>query len=103
MPHYSWLSVFLREYQQLSPAQQQAFLKAVQRYIVEPLNAGNQPPSHIFHKMSGHDVYEFRWDQSGHFRATCTMFVNAVGEVEITWRRMGGHEIYTRRGEKLRF
>jgi len=44
--------------------------------------------------MSGYNIYEFRWDSSGRFRATCTMFVNAVGEVEIEWRHIGGHEIY---------
>ena len=94
MPHYSWFTVFMQEYHRLTPAQQDAFLAAVKRYIVEPLRQGNHPPAHIFHKMSGYDVYEFRWDQSGRFRATCEMFVNEAGEIEVKWRRMGGHEIY---------
>lgn len=74
MPHYSWLTLFMQEFKQLS--------------------ADQQPPSHIFHKMCGYNIYEFRWDNNGRFRATCSMFVNSANEVEIQWRRIGGHEIY---------
>lgn len=94
MPHFSWLPIFMQEFRKLSPAQQQAFLQAVQKYIVQQLKVGKQPPSHIFHKLSGYDIYEFRWDQSGRFRATCTMTVNASGEIEVQWRRIGSHAIY---------
>ena len=94
MPHYSWLTIFMQEFKQLSADQQENFLAAVIRYIVDPLKAGQQPPSHIFHKMSGYNIYEFRWDNSGRFRATCSIFVNSANEVEIQWRRIGGHEIY---------
>lgn len=94
MPHYSWLPVFMQEFKRLSPEQQQAFLDAVRKYVIEPLLAGNRPPSSIFHKMGGYNVYEFRWDQSGRFRATCRLFTNADGEIEVEWRRIGSHEIY---------
>jgi hypothetical protein len=94
MPHYSWLPVFMQEFKGLSASQQQAFLDAVRRYIIDPLRDGKQPPSNIFHKMSGYNIYEFRWDCGGRFRATCLMFTNDAGEVEIEWRRIGSHEIY---------
>lgn len=94
MPHYSWFTLFMQEFQRLTAAQQDAFLAAVKRYLVTPLRQGQQPPARIFHKMSGHDQYEFRWDTSGRLRATCDMFVNEDGEVEVKWRRIGGHEIY---------
>jgi hypothetical protein len=88
--------MFMQEFKRLSAEQQQAFLDAVRRYIIAPLLSGGQPPSNIFHKMSGYDIYEFRWDKSGRFRATCRLFVNTAGETEIEWRRIGGHEIYQR-------
>ena len=94
MPYYSWLPVFMQEFNRLSVAQQDSFLKAVQRYIIGPYKAGQQPPSHIFHKVSGYAIYEFRWDLSGRFRATCSMSIANSGEVLIEWRRIGGHEIY---------
>ncbi len=84
----------MQEFKRLTLEQQQNFLDAVRRYIINPLLAGGQPSSTIFHKMSGYNLYEFRWDKSGRFRATCSMFVNSSGEVEIEWRRIGGHEIY---------
>lgn len=71
-----------------------ADLEAVHRYIIEPLKTGQRPPSRIFHKLSGYEAYEFRWDRSGRFRATCQMFVNAAGEVQVEWRRIGEHTIY---------
>jgi len=48
MPHYSWLPMFMQEFKRLSPVQQQAFLDAVRRYIIDPLLSGDQPPPKIF-------------------------------------------------------
>ncbi|HEU4782496.1 MAG TPA: hypothetical protein VFS83_04065 [Ktedonobacterales bacterium] len=59
MPHYSWLPVFMHEFRQLSPEQQQAFLDAVRRYVIEPLLAGGRPPSSIFHKMEATTCMSF--------------------------------------------
>lgn len=84
----------MQEFRRLTPGQQQAFLDAVRRYVINPLLAGGQPQPDVFHKMSGFDIYEFRWDRSGRYRATCKMFVNDTGTVEIEWRHIGGHEIY---------
>jgi hypothetical protein len=95
MPHYSWLPIFMTEFNRLSRAQQRAFSAAVQRYIVAVLNAGHLPTSTMFHKMSGYkDIWEFRWDQSGRFRATCRLFKNERGIMQVEWRRIGDHSIY---------
>jgi len=69
-------------------------MAAVQRYVSGPLNNGQRPSSHIFHKMSGYNLDEFRWDTTGRLRATCEMFVNPAGEVEVRWRRIGDHSMY---------
>ena len=72
-------------------------MAAVKTYIVKPMQEGRNPASSLFHKMSGFDTYEFRWDQSGRLRATCTLFTNAHGEQEIHWRRIGAHDdVYKR-------
>ncbi len=95
MPHYSWEEAFMREFRRLTRHQQMAFLHAVQRDIVEPLRNGQQPDLTIFHRLSNHPQFEYRWDRSGHLRATCDMFTNDQGQVEIHWRHIGDHHIYT--------
>ncbi len=94
MPHYSALQVFWQEFGKLTPAEQRLFKNAVSRYVVKPLKNGQLPPSHIFQKMSGYNLYEFRFDRSGRLRATCEMFTNQYGETEVQWRRIGDHNIY---------
>jgi hypothetical protein len=95
MPFYSWLPIFMTEFNRLTRVQQKAFLAAVKQYIVNPLNAGDMPSPTLFHKMSGHkNIWEFRWDPSGRFRATCRLFKNDQGVMQVEWRRMGSHSIY---------
>ena len=94
MPHYSYESAFMAEYNRLTSAQQQMFMAAVQQYIIGPLSNGQRPPAHLVKNMSGYNLYEFRWDSSGRLRATCEMFVYPVGEMEVRWRRIGDHSIY---------
>jgi hypothetical protein len=84
MPHYSWFLGFMHEFNRLSAEQRQAFLEAIQILIVY-FNAGQFPPTALFHKLSGYDLYECRWDPSGRFRATCEVSTEADGTIHVKW------------------
>jgi hypothetical protein len=94
MPKYTKNQTFLREYISLRADQRLAFMTAVKQHIIDLLNAGQWPNPKVFHKLSGYNLYEFRWDMAGGLRATGAITSDATGTIVVEWRRIGDHHIY---------
>jgi hypothetical protein len=95
VPTYEAVQRFLREWQRLSPEQQQRFMAAVRRFV-EDLKAKRPPrPGLGIEHFEGHPgVFEFRWAPDG--RALFTYGTSPhPGDEHIVWLRIGTHDIYT--------
>ena len=102
MPTYEASARFQRDYQRLSPAQQQQFLAALQDFIAtlreweqtRRTGAPRFPPTLGIKRMVGHQgVMEFAWAADG--RCTWEYGDEVLPEhFHIVWRRIGSHDIY---------
>lgn len=93
MPTRDVLAKFWRDWGQLSPDEQQAFLIAVDRFV-DDLRAGRGFRSGLRIKgvRGTPGVYELTWGRDG--RATFSYGRSIVGdEPHVIWRRIGTHEI----------
>jgi hypothetical protein len=94
MPTHSEDDSFWRDWDKLSEALQDEFLKAVGK-MVEDLKAKRGFRKGLRIKgVQGHpSIFEMTWADDG--RATFSYGTSPVaGEPHIIWRRVGGHEIY---------
>jgi hypothetical protein len=98
MPTHDETDAFWREFDRLSPEEQERFLQAVSEFV-RLLKQGFLPskmPKRFgikrFHGHSG-DLWEFRWgsDRRALFRYGTSP--NA-GDVHIIWVSIGTHDIY---------
>ena len=93
MPTFERLATFLRDFDELSPSQKAAFLRAVILLVVD-LRAGRGFRKSLRVKtMAGYDnVWELTWARDG--RATFEYGVPVKeGHPHIRWRRVGTHDI----------
>lgn len=96
MPTYAWLARFRRDFEALSPDQQDAFLLAISQFV-EDLKA-----DHGFRKglrvkgiQGASGIFEMTWAGDG--RATFEYGTSVSSdEVHIVWRRVGTHAIFTK-------
>ena len=96
MPTREILDSFWPGWDRLSPADQRAFLAAVQKFVHD-LRAGRGIRTGLRVKgvQGARGIYELSWAADG--RATF-QFGRAVidDEPHIIWRRIGGHEIISK-------
>jgi len=93
MPTRDVLAKFWRDWAQLGPGEQQAFLIAVDKFVAD-LRAGRGFRSGLRVKgvRGTPGVYELTWARDG--RATFSYGRSIVGdEPHVIWRRLGTHEI----------
>lgn len=95
MPTYEALPRFLRDFERLNGEQQQAFIAAVGKFVVD-LNAGKFRKGLRVKAIRGAPgIFEMMWAQDG--RATFQYGPERrAGEVHIIWRRCGTHDILTK-------
>lgn len=94
MPRFNWDPDFLAAFRALSAQDQEAFLRAKDRFVAA-LKAGRPlDPGLGVHQLTTHPgIYEFRFSRRG--RATFHYLTDArAADAHIFWRRIGGHEIY---------
>lgn len=94
MPTYAWLARFRADFKRLTPAQQSAFLLAVQQFV-DDLQAGDGFRNGLRVKgiqgVSG--IFEMTWAPDG--RATFEYGPEvADGQPPVVWRRVGTHAIF---------
>jgi len=95
MPTNELLPEFFRDYARLTPAQRDAFKRAVNAFV-EDLRDGHQIRASLRVKgVQGHPgIFEMTWDMPDG-RATFNYGDERVsGEPHIIWRSVGGHEIF---------
>lgn len=94
MPTFAWLGRFRAEFNRLTPAEQVAFLAAVEEFV-DDLRAGGKFRAGLRVKgiQGAPGVFEMTWAPDG--RATFA-YGKAVreGETHIIWRRVGTHDIF---------
>ncbi len=93
MPTRDVLAKFWRDWAQLRPGEQQAFLMAVDKFV-DDLRAGRGLRAGLRVKgvRGTPGVYELTWARDG--RATFSYGRSIVGdEPHVIWRRIGTHEI----------
>jgi hypothetical protein len=96
VPTYSSLAHFVRDWRKLDSRQRELFLFAVSQLVADLKSSPTPRRSLRVKKMQGHDdVWEMTWAPDG--RATFHYGPAAKeGEIHVTWRRIGGHEIFNR-------
>lgn len=95
MPTHEEWAQFLREFADLSPAEQTRFLTAV-RKMVEDMQRGQgfRRGLRVRHVQGYENIYEVTWAPDG--RATFSYGAEQQpGEPHIIWRRIGSHDILT--------
>ena len=94
MPTYSWLARFRADFERLTPAQQAAFLVAVEQFV-DDLQHGRPFRKGLRVKgvQGARCVFEMTWAPDG--RATFEYGAEVVaGEAHVVWRRVGTHAIF---------
>jgi hypothetical protein len=93
LPTFRWLPRFRTDFNQLTPAQQAAFLAAV-THFVEDLGAGGQFRKGLRVKgvQGAPGIFEMTWAPNG--RATFRYGESVrPGEAHVIWRRVGTHDV----------
>lgn len=93
MPTHDELARFLREYDRLTIAEQDAFNTAVAKFVAD-LKRGSFRAGLRIRGVAGHPgIYEMTWAPDG--RATFE-YGDPVqpGEWHVIWRRIGSHDIF---------
>ncbi len=94
MPTYAWLARFRADFERLTPAQQAAFLAAVQHFVAD-LNRGGACRKGLRVKsiQGALGIFEMTWAADG--RATFEYGVEVTEEEpHVVWRRVGTHSIF---------
>jgi hypothetical protein len=96
VPTYAWVARFRRDFEKLTPAQQAAFLVAVEQFVHD---LGREQAFHKGLRVKGIQgatgIFETTWAPDG--RATFELG-DAVseGDPHVVWRRVGTHAILAR-------
>jgi hypothetical protein len=96
VPTYAWLARFRADFERFGPAQQAAFLLAVQ-HIVQDMNAGHDFRQGLRVKgvQGAPGIFEMTWAPDG--RATFEYGDEvSEGQPHIVWRRVGTQVIFNR-------
>lgn len=95
MPTYEALPKFLRDFERLNGEQQEAFIAAVGKFVID-LKAGRFRTGLRVKAIRGAPgIFEMTWAQDG--RATFQYgSEQRAGEVQIIWRRCGTHDILSK-------
>lgn len=94
MPTYAWLARFRADFERLTPAQQAAFLTAIEQFV-EDLQRGRAFRKGLRVKdiQGAAGLFEMTWAPDG--RATFEYGTEVVkGEPHVVWRRVGTHAIF---------
>lgn len=94
MPTFERLAAFLRDFNGLTPAQKEAFLRAVVMFVADLREGKGFRKCLRVMKMEGADaIWELTWAPDG--RATFE-YGDSVkeGHPHVRWRRVGTHEIF---------
>ena len=96
MPTYSWLARFGADFRRLTPAQQAAFLAAVEQFVADLAAGGKFRKGLRVKGVKGASaVFEMTWADDG--RSTFQYGAAVVaGEPHVIWRRVGTHDILER-------
>src|SRR5438045_1873793 len=91
MPTHDELAQFLREFNKLTEAEQDAFIDAMKQMVADLRTRRGFRPRLREKGVQGHPgVYEMTWASDG--RATFHYGAERrPGEPHIVWRRIGGH------------
>ena len=96
MPTFAWLARFRRDFEALSPEQQELFLIAVSQFV-EDLRArrGFRKGLRVKSVQGAAGIFEMTWANDG--RATFEYGESAVvDEPHVVWRRVGTHGIFNK-------
>jgi hypothetical protein len=96
MPTFERLAAFLRDFDELTPTQKKAFLRAVVVFIADlQADTGFRKGLRV-KKMQGYEnLWELTWAPDG--RATFEYGTQVKeGHPHIRWRRAGTHDIFKR-------
>lgn len=94
MPTYAWLARFRADFERLTPAQQAAFLAAIDQFV-EDLSSGGPFRKGLRVKgiQGASGIFEMTWAADG--RATFEYGPEVVkGEPHVVWRRVGTHTLF---------
>ncbi|MBW3557895.1 MAG: hypothetical protein KY454_13260 [Actinobacteria bacterium] len=94
MPTFVWLARFGEDFKSLTPAQQAAFLVAVEQFV-EDLSKGGQFRKGLRVKgvRGAPGIFEMTWAVDGRATFQYGAFVTP-GEPHVIWRRIGTHQIF---------
>ncbi|MGH9243940.1 MAG: hypothetical protein ACRD29_06425 [Acidimicrobiales bacterium] len=94
MPTYAWLARFRADFERLTPAQQAAFLAAVQQFVDDLQHGGSFRKGLRVKGIQGATgIFEMTWAADG--RATFEYGDEVTeGEPHGVWRRVGTHAIF---------
>jgi hypothetical protein len=94
VPTYAWLARFRADFERLTPAQQAAFLTAIEQFV-EDLQRGRAFRKGLRVKgiQGARGLFEMTWAPDG--RATFEYGDEVTeGEPHVVWRRVGTHDIF---------
>lgn len=97
---YRVLPRFSSDYQRLSPEERDAFKEALARFIAaakkyeEAPGGFSWPRSLRIERLTGTRVMAMTWSFSGPDGRATFQLENVEGQLWVTWRRVGRHEIY---------
>jgi hypothetical protein len=94
MPTREVLDSFWRDWDRLTPDEQEAFVRAAKKFIADlRTGRGFRPGLRVKGVMGAAGIYEMTWADDG--RATFSFGQSRrAGEPHIVWRRIGSHEIF---------
>jgi hypothetical protein len=93
VPTFAWLARFGVDFDRLTPAQQAAFLAAVEQFVADLQSGGHFRKGLRVKGVKGAaGIFEMTWADDA--RATF-QYGDAVvaGQPHVVWRRIGTHEI----------
>jgi len=93
VPTYETLDVFWRDWERLTTDEKGAFLRAVEKLVVD-IDAGRiRSGLRVKHVQGTRGIYELTWADDG--RATFEYGIEQrLGEPHVIWRRIGTHDIF---------
>lgn len=96
MPTFDRTDQFRRDHGTLTPAEKKTFRRAVEKFIEDVPGGKFRKGLRVKHVEGTEGVFEMTWEKKNG-RATWEYGEEVVeGEVHIVWRRIGGHEIFSR-------
>lgn len=97
---YRVLPRFSSDYQRLSPEERDAFTAALARFIAAAKEYEDKPQGFVWpgslriERLTGTRVMAMTWSLRGPDGRATFQLENLEGQLWVTWRRVGRHEIY---------